>query len=156
MALVQPSDWEVTEKHAEIIRRNSPVPLRTMHVRKSIPGVKGRRISAGLTSGLWLKPLGEAPGKTFGCLQDIAHSTLVIYAQSSTTAQATGTPDYDKLRAKIIRLFHNRRATRMNGEIYSRVDVGDYDIDDALAREMDVDVYEITSWFREDRDEWVS
>lgn len=150
------SDWDVSKKHVELIKKNAPRSLRVMDARKSIPGVNGKRVSDGLKAGVWTKPLGSRPGKTFSCVQDMAHISLVVFAQGSSTSQATSTPDYDALRTKILGLFHNRRATGLDGEIYSLVSVGDYDIDDAIARELDIDIYEIASWFREDREnDWL-
>lgn len=156
MSTIRYSDWEVTQKHAEVIRRHCPVETRHMQVRKVIPGVTTDRIIKGLKSGIWIKPLGSVPGMTFSCVQDMGRRSLVVFAEGTTTGQSSGTPRYDAVRNKVIGLFHNRRATGLNGEKYSLCTVRRYDIDDVLRRELDVDVYEIMTWIREDREnDWL-
>lgn len=150
------TDWQITQKHAEILRTNSPIETRHMNVRKSIPGVVGKRITRDIKTGLWFKPLGLGAGKQFSCVHDTIRTSLVVLVQGTTTGQAKTTPDYDEFRKWVYALFHQRRATGLNGEVYTMVSAGDYDMDDGLAGEFDVDVYEIASRFREDRyDGWV-
>lgn len=157
-SVIRYTDWEVTEAHASVIRSNIDAGIaRHMQVRKSIPGLTGERVIKGLRSGIWIKPLGMLPGLTFSCVQDVARRSLVVLVRGTTSEKATGTPDYDRVRTKMLGLFHNRRATGLNGEKYSTIQVGNYDVDETLRREMDLDFYEITTWIREDReDDWLS
>lgn len=154
MSVIRYTNWEVSEAHVNLIKTHSPLNFRHLALRKKIPGVRGKRVTNKIKAGVWAKPLGQQPRMTFSKVQDTAHKTLIVFARGTTTGQSDGIPDYDLLRQKIIGMFHNRRGTELDGEVYSFVAVDDYDIDDDV--DQDVDVYEITSVIREDReDEWV-
>lgn len=153
MAAINHTDWEVTNQHAKIIIENWPtaVGVRKPEVRKTIPGVYGDRIGQGIRAGIWMKPLGSLSGRTYSGVRDIQRSTLMVFVQGSTTAQSREVTDYERIRELVRDLFHDRRGTQLDGEIYSRIRTVDYDIDDGVSREYDVDVIEIMSWFREER-----
>lgn len=153
MPAINHTDWEVTKQHAQVINDNWPsgVGVRKPEVRKTIPGVYGTRISQGIRSGIWMKPLGSLSGRTYSGVRDIQRSTLVVFAQATTTAQLQDVTDYERIRELVRDLFHDRRGTQLNGEVYSRIRTMNYDMDDGVSREYDVDVIEIMSWFREER-----
>jgi hypothetical protein len=153
MAGIQYTDWDITERHAEIIVRQWPVGLgvKKPEVRKTIPGVKGRRISDQIRSGIWMKPLGSHSGRTYSSVRDIQRSTLMVFVSASTTGQSRDQVNYEKIRDLVRDIFHDRRGTDLNGEVFSRVVTADYDMDDAVTRQYDVDIIEIQSWFREER-----
>lgn len=151
-AAIRHRDWDVSTEHARLIVANWPrVSVRRPELRKRIPGLTGRRLSDEIRSGIWMKPLGSESGKTFSSVRDVARKTAVLFVIGSTTNQSAEATEYEIVRDLIRELFHDRRATCLNGEIYSRVLTGDYDIDDALSRKYDVDLLEIVTWFREDR-----
>lgn len=146
-------DWDVSVRHGELIRDNWPagVNVKRPEIRKTIPGLSGRRISEQIKSGIWMKPLGSMPGKTFSCVRDVGRRTLMLFVEGSTTGMSTRASDYEVIRDLVRELFHDRRVTGLDGEMYSRVTLGTYDIDDKVSRQYDIDMIEITTWFREDR-----
>lgn len=146
------TDYEVSQEHAKLLEENLPPMFRTpIQVRKYIEGVRGRRIGEGLKEGIWVKPIGSVSGTTFSSVQDVAHRSLVIVAQRSTTGDMPNAPRYDRFRQTIRKLFQNRRSTRLKCELYTTVSEGSYEIDEALMRKLDVDIFEISTRFREDR-----
>ena len=98
-----------------------------------------------------MKPLGSVSGTTFSCVQDVRHPTLLIIAEASSTGDSASTPLYDDYRQLIRQLFQNRRGTGLDCEMYSTVEEGSYEIDEAIQRKMDVQMFVITTVIREDR-----
>lgn len=147
------TDWEITQKHAEVIQAIWPDDVADfrLEVRKKIPGVTEKRITEKIKAGIWLKPLGSRPGRTFSNARDINRRSLFIFVSGSTTAQSDEATDYEKIRDAIISTFQDRRATGLDGELYSFTSAGDYDIDDVISRRHDVDLIQIETRFREDR-----
>lgn len=147
------TDWEVSQAHAREIINHWPdaVRVKKPEVRKNIRGVRGKRITDMIGAGMWIKPLGSVTGKSFSSVRDIGRRSLVVFAESTTTGMSEGETSYEIIRDLIRELFHDRRGCELPCELYSRVEAPDYDIDDALARKLDIDILEITSWFREDR-----
>jgi len=147
------TDWEISLRHAQIIKEHWPdsVLVKQPEVRKSIIGVRGRRITDQIRSGIWMKPLGSMAYRTLSSTRDMRRSTLMVFVSGSTSGQSREETDYEKIRDLVRELFHDRRGTELNGELYSRVVTADYDMDDGVARQYDIDVIEIMSWFREER-----
>lgn len=153
MTGIQHTDWAVSTKHAQLIRDNWPsgVGVRRPELLKKIPGVTGKRFTETVKSGVFLKPLGSQPGRTFSGVRDVVRKTLVVFVSGSSTRQSSGTTDYELIRDKIRDLFQDRRATGLAGEMYSFTSAGDYDMDDVVSRKYDIDIIEISTVFREDR-----
>lgn len=153
MSCVIHTDWEVTEAHAKVINDKWPtvVSVRRPTVLKNIPGVTGKRFTETIKSGIWIKPLGSVPVRTFSSVRDIARRSLVVFVSGTTTGQSSTETDYEMIRDMIRDSFHDRRGTGLCGEMYSRVSVSDYDIDDTARRRYDIDIMEVESIFREDR-----
>ena len=152
LAQIKYTDWQITKLHAREIN-NLPtlkLPLPAAH-RKRIPAVRGDSIGDELKSGVWLAPLGSSYGTTFSSVQDVGHSTLVLMAQGTSTDQTDSEPDFANWRQQIADLFHNKRVLGLPGEMYSTVDLMEYNLSERLSRTMDVVALRITSWFREDR-----
>ncbi len=145
------TDWEVTQAHAVQIVNCLPSNVRRPVVRKYIAGVRRERLTEQLKSGVWLKPLGSQPNTTFSSLQDVTHSSLLIIAQGSSTGDSNGAPLLDAYRQCVRRLFHNKRGSGLQCEMYSTVRSAQYDIDEALQRKLDVQLFVISSRFREDK-----
>jgi hypothetical protein len=150
---IQHTDWEVSSTHAQMIRDNWPdgVKVRRPELLKKIPGVTGKRFTETVKSGVWIKPLGSQPVKTFSSVRDVARKTLVVFVSGSSTRQSGSTTDYEQIRDKIRDLFQDRRVTGLSGEIMSFTSMGDYDMDDVVSRKYDIDIIEISTVFREDR-----
>ena len=142
MTGIQHTDWSVSTTHAQLVNDNWPdgVSVRRPELLKKIPGVTGKRFTETVKSGVWMKPLGSQPGRTFSGVRDVVRKTLVVFVS-----------DYELIRDKIRDLFQDRRATGMNGELYSFTSMGDYDTDDVVSRKYDIDTIEISTVFREDR-----
>jgi hypothetical protein len=153
MAGIRHTDWDVSERHAEIIRSNWPegVSIRKPQLLKKIPGVTGKRFTETVKSGVWLKPLGSQPGRTFSSVRDVVRKTLLVFVSGSSTRQSQSETEYELVRDKVRDLFQDRRVTDLNGELYSYTSMGDYDIDDVVSRKYDIDIIEISTVFREDR-----
>lgn len=153
MSGIQHTDWDVSERHAEIIRENWPasIAVRKPQLFKKIPGVTGKRFTETVKSGVWLKPLGSQPGRTFSSVRDVVRKTLVVFVSGSSTRQSQTETDYELVRDKIRDLFQDRRVTGLDGELYSYTSMGDYDLDDVVSRKYDIDIIEISTVFREDR-----
>jgi len=153
MSGIQHTDWDVSERHAEIIRANWPasIAVRKPQLFKKIPGVTGKRFTETVKSGVWLKPLGSQPGRTFSSVRDVVRKTLVVFVSGSSTRQSQTETDYELVRDKIRDLFQDRRVTDLDGELYSYTSMGDYDMDDVVSRKYDIDIIEISTVFREDR-----
>lgn len=156
MAISTYTDWEVAEaQKAQLISgldQRFPGTHRTpIQVRKYITGMVGKRLTDQVKAGIWLKPLGSEPGTTFSCVQDVRHPTLLVMVQPSTTGDSDGAPRYDNYRQLVRDLFHNRRATGLNCEMYSHVVPEDYEVDERLQRAMDVQIFLITTVIRESR-----
>jgi len=150
---IQHTDWEVSSTHAQMIRDNWPdgVKVRRPELLKKIPGVTGKRFTETVKSGVWIKPLGSQPVKTFSSVRDVERKTLVVFVSGSSTRQSGSTTDYEQIRDKIRDLFQDRRVTGLSGEIMSFTSMGDYDMDDVVSRKYDIDIIEISTVFREDR-----
>lgn len=153
MGGIQHTDWDVSERHAEIIGEHWPpnVKVRKPQLFKKIPGVTGKRFTETVKSGIWLKPLGSQPGRTFSSVRDVVRKTLVVFVSGSSTRQSSTETDYELIRDKIRDLFQDRRVTGLDGELYSYTSMGDYDLDDVVSRKYDIDIIEISTVFREDR-----
>ena len=153
MSSISYTDYEVTQKHAQVIEDNWPegVPKYRLEVRKKIPGVTEKRITEKVKTGIWFKPLGSRPIKMFSNARDVERRTLVVFVSASTTGQMDVAQDYEKIRDEIISTFQDRRATCLDGEIFSSTSMGDYDFDDVISRQHDVDLIQISTRFREDR-----
>ena len=145
------TDWEVAQAQMSQIVAGLPDTIRTPQLRKYIAGMEGKRLTEQLRAGVWLKPLGSVSGTTFSCVQDVRHPTLLVVAEKSSTGDSDGAPLYDVYRQLIRRIFQNRRSTGLDCEMYSTVDEGSYEIDEALQRIMDVQTFVITTVIREDR-----
>ena len=147
------TDWDVSEEHARLINELWPdgVTVRRPELRKSVQGLTGKRVGDGIRSGMWMKPLGSQPGRTWSGIRDVARKTLVVFVSGSTTGQSVEATDYEKVRDMIRDRFQDRRATCLDGEMFSTASAGDYDIDDAISRKYDIDMMEITTILREDR-----
>jgi hypothetical protein len=126
------------------------VNVRRPIVLKKIPGFTGKRFTETIKSGMWIKPLGSVSQRTFSSVRDISRRSLVVFVSGSSTGRSPGETDYEKIRDKIRELFQDRRATCLDGEMYSRTSVSDYDIDDVISRKYDIDIIEIETIFRED------
>jgi len=150
---IQYTDYEVTQRHADVIVSEWPdsVLVRQPEVRKTIPGVVGKRIGEGVKAGIWIKPLGKQIAKSWSSVRDVRRSSMVLFVQGSTTSLIDSQQGYEVIRELITELFHDRRGTKLCGELISRVSVGDYDIDDKVSRTYDIDILIITSTFREDK-----
>jgi hypothetical protein len=150
---IKHTDWEVSSTHAQMIRDNWPagVKVRRPELLKKIPGVTGKRFTETVKSGVWIKPLGSQPVRTFSCVRDIMRKTLVVFVSGSSTRQSESATDYELIRDKIRDLFQDRRVTGLAGEIISQTSMGDYDMDDVVSRKYDIDIIEINTLFREDR-----
>lgn len=136
-----------------MIRDNWPdgVKVRRPELLKKIPGVTGKRFTETVKSGVWIKPLGSQPVKTFSSVRDVERKTLVVFVSGSSTRQSESATDYELIRDKIRDLFQDRRVTGLSGEIISFTSMGDYDMDDVVSRKYDIDIIEISTVFREDR-----
>jgi hypothetical protein len=150
---IQYTDWEISQAHAQVINNNWPagVSVRRPTVRKNVQGVTGKRITETIKSGMWIKPLGSQPGRTFSGVRDVVRKSLVIFVSGTTSGQSSEATEYEKIRDKIRDLFQDRRSTGLNGEMYSYTSMGDYDMDDVVRRKYDIDIIEISTIFREDR-----
>lgn len=150
--MINHTDWEVTVEHARVIEENWPsgVNVRRPVVLKKIPGVTGKRFTETVKSGVWMKPLGSSPLRTYSAVRDIERSSLVVFVSGSTSGRSSGATDYEKLRDMIVSVFHDRRSTCLDGEVYSQVSVSDYDMDDVVSRKYDIDTIQIKTVFRED------
>lgn len=153
MSSINHSDWSISEAHLKVLVNNWPtVGVRKPELRKSIPGMSGKRfVMSDMKSGIWMKPMGSRIGRTWSSVRDVGRGTLVLIVDGSTSQQSRQETDYEIIRDRIRELFHDRRSLDLEGELYSRVTVRDYDIDDSISRKFDIDIIEITSWFREDR-----
>lgn len=153
MAALQYTDWDVSQQHAQVIKDNWPagIKVRKPIVLKNIPGVTGKRITETIKSGIWIKPLGSSPGRTFSGVRDVVRRSLVVFVSGTTTGQSMGATDYETVRDMIRDLFQDRRSTGLDGEMYSSTAMTDYDMDDTARRKYDVDLIEIQTIFREDR-----
>lgn len=153
MAGIKHTDWDVSVAHSQAITDNWPsdVYVRKPELRKSVPGLTGKRINSGIRSGVWMKPLGSSTARSFSSVRDISRKTLVLFVSGSSTEQSRGETDYERVRDMIRDIFQDRRATGLCGEMYSKVSMTDYDIDDAISRKYDIDLIEIETIFREDR-----
>jgi len=153
VASIKHTDWDVSEAHAKAISDNWPtdVFVRKPELRKSIPGLTGKRINGDIRSGMWLKPLGGTIFRSFSSVRDISRKTLVLFVSGSSTQQSKGSTDYERIREMIRDTFQDCRATGLCGEMYSTTSMGDYDIDDSISRKYDIDLIEIETVFREDR-----
>lgn len=153
MTGIQYTDWEVSQTHAQVINDNWPdgVSVRRPIVRKNVQGVTAKRITETIKSGMWIKPLGSQPGRTFSGVRDVVRKSLVVFVSGTTSGQSSAATDYEKIRDKIRDLFQDRRSTGLNGEMYSFTSMGDYDMDDVVRRKYDIDIIEISTIFREDR-----
>lgn len=152
MTGIRHTDWDVSVEHARVIEEAWPndVNVRKPVVLKKIPGVTGKRFTETVKSGMWIKPLGSVPQRTFSSVQDISRKSLVVFVSGTSTGRSSGETDYEIIRDKIRELFHNKRATCLDGEMYSRTSVSDYDIDDVVSRKYDIDIIEIETIFREE------
>jgi hypothetical protein len=150
---IQYTDFDITKRHAAIIESEWPdsVKVQRPEVRKTIPGVKGTRITEGVRTGIWMKPLGRKTAKSWSSIRDIRRSTMVLFVLGSTTSLNDEQQPYEVIRELITELFDDRRGTKLCGELISTVSVGNYDVDDKLSRTYDIDVLVITSTFREDK-----
>lgn len=152
MTGIRHTDWDVSVEHARVIEEGWPddVNVRRPVVLKKIPGITGKRFTETVKSGMWIKPLGSVSQRTFSSVRDISRRSLVVFVSGSSTGRSSGETDYEKIRDKIRELFQDRRATCLDGEMYSRTSVSDYDIDDVISRKYDIDIIEIETIFRED------
>ena len=153
MTGIQHTDWDISQAHAQVINDNWPagVTVRRPVVRKNVQGVTGKRITETIKSGMWIKPLGSRSGRTFSGVRDVSRRSLVVFVSGSTSGQSADATDYEKIRDKIRDLFQDRRATCLDGELYSSTSMGDYDMDDVVRRKYDIDIIAIETLFREDR-----
>ena len=119
-------------------------------VLKSVPGLTGKRFTETIKSGIWVKPLGGITQRTFSSVRDISRRSLVVFVSGSSTGRSGGATDYEKIRDMIRETFHDRRSTCLDGEMFSRTSMSDYDIDDVVSRKYDIDIIEIETIFRED------
>lgn len=147
----QYTDWEIAQEIARVLRQNQAAGYRNPQVRKYIAGMSGNRLTEQLKVGVWVKPLGSQSVRTMSCVEDVNHKTLVVIAEAYSTGDSEQTPTGDNYRQLIRRLFHNRRGTALVCEMYSTVRETNYDIDEALQRKLDVQLFVIESRFREDR-----
>jgi len=153
MTGIRHTDWDVSERHADIINANWPsdVKVRKPQLLKKIPGVTRKRFTETVKSGVWLMPLGSQPGRTFSSVRDVVRKTLLVFVSGSSTRQSVTESDYELIRDKIRDLFQDRRVTDLDGELFSYTSMGDYDMDDVVSRKYDIDIIEISTIFREDR-----
>ena len=152
-ATIKFTDFEVSERHAEIIVSHWPdaVRVKKPELRKVIPGVNKGRITQKVRSGIWIQPLGRQTVKSWSSVRDVARSSLVVFVRGSSTTITKEQEQYEIIRELISELFDDRRGTKLCGELISRVSSGDYDMDDSVARDYDIDILKITSIFREDK-----
>jgi hypothetical protein len=149
---IKHTDWDVSVEHSRVIQENIPdgVTIRTPVVLKKVPGLTGKRFTETIKSGIWIKPLGGLSQRTFSSVRDISRRSLVVFVSGSSTGRSGGATDYEKVRDMIREKFHDRRATCLDGEMFSRTSMSDYDIDDVISRKYDIDIIEIETVFRED------
>lgn len=149
---IKHTDWDVSLEHARIIEEGWPedVNVRKPVVLKRIPGFTGKRFTETIKSGMWIKPLGGVSMRTFNTVRDISRRSLVVFVSGSSTGRSGGFTDYEAIRDKIRDLFQDRRATCLDGEMYSTTSMSDYDIDDSISRKYDIDIIQIETVFRED------
>ena len=150
---IQHTDFAVAEAVKTVLEEFKPKKLRAkIHNRRNIPGLRGKRISRELREGVWIKSLGQRPGKTFSSVQDRTKRTLVLFVHGGSKTQVTEETLHDLFRRDIINYFHSQRSTGLEGELYSYVQIpSDYDIDDSFSRDRNVDIFIINTRFREDR-----
>jgi hypothetical protein len=151
MTVIRYNDWEISQRHAEIIDDLKPSGLRAVQVHQSIPGVVGGRINADLREGLYIMPSASKIGMVFSDLHDVNRRSLFVAAIGKTTTQSKSTPVLMRLSEAIRTAFASRRVMRLAGELYSSHEIVSYEIDDAIARKFDVIQIILTSRFREDR-----
>ena len=149
---IKHTDWDVSLEHARIIEEGWPenVNVRKPVVLKRIPGFTGKRFTETIKSGMWIKPLGGVSMRTFNTVRDISRRSLVVFVSGSSTGRSADYTDYETIRDKIRDLFQDRRATCLDGEMYSTTSMSDYDIDDSISRKYDIDIIQIETVFRED------
>lgn len=150
---IRHTDWDVSLEHARVIEENWPagVNVRRPVVLKKIPGVTGKRFTETIKSGMWIKPLGGVTQRSFSSVQDVSRRSLVVFVSGSSSGRSSGETDYEKVRDMIRSVFQDARSTCLDGEMFSRTSMTDYDIDDVVSRKYDIDIIEIETIFREDR-----
>jgi hypothetical protein len=145
------NDWSVTSRHLEIVDNLKPAGLRPAQIWQTIPGVVGKRINADLREGIFLMPLGSEIGNTYSSVHDVNRKSLLVAAIGRSTSQSNGPPVLMQLAESVRTAFANTRVAEMLGELYSSHEIAGYDIDDALARKLDVIQIILVSRFRETR-----
>lgn len=145
------NDWDITQRHAEIVNELKPGKLRTAQVHTVIPGVLGRRITKDLREGIYLMPMDSRVTNTYSSVHDVMRRSLLVASIGITTTQSLDPPVLMKLAERLRNAFAAKRVVEMNGELYSSHEISGYDVDDDLARRADVIQIVLTSLFREDR-----
>lgn len=145
------NDWEVTTRHLAIVDALKPAGLRQAQIWQTIPGVVGKRITADLREGIFLMPLSSEIGNTYSSVHDVNRRSLLVAAIGKSTAQSRDVPKLMQLAELIRTAFASTRVVEMIGELYSSHEIAGYDIDDALARKLDVIQMILVSRFRETR-----
>jgi hypothetical protein len=148
---VRYTDWQIANRHAEIVDELRPQGLRETQVHTSIPGVVNQRITADLREGLFLMPLESPVGLTYSSVHDVNRRSLFVASIGKSTTQSTSTPILMQLAEAIRTAFASRRVVRLVGELYSSCEIAGYAIDDQLALKLDVIQIILTSRIREDR-----
>lgn len=151
MSAIRYNDWEVTQRHKEIVDQLKPSSLRPAQVHQTIPGVVGKRITAKLREGVFLMPLSSAIGNVYSSVHDVNRMSLLIAAIGKTSTQSADVPLLMQLAEQVRTAFASRRVMQMTGELYSSHQIAGYDIDDAFAGNHDVIQIILTSRFRESR-----
>jgi hypothetical protein len=151
MTALRYNDWDITNKHAEIVDGLKPAGLRPSQVHTTIPGVINRRLTGDLREGVYLMPLESPIGLTYSSVHDVNRRSLLVASIGKSTTQSKGTPLLMQLLEAIRTAFASRRVVRLPGELYSSHEIASYDVDDQLARKADVIQVILTTRFREDR-----
>jgi hypothetical protein len=151
MSSVRYNDWDVTQRHLEIVDSVRPARMRPPQIHQTIPGVVGKRLSEDLREGLYLMPIDSEIGNVYSSVHDVNRRSLLVAAIGKTTSQSAEAPLLMQLSEAIRTAFASRRVMKMNGELYSSHQIASYAIDDALARKLDVIQIFLTSRFRESR-----
>lgn len=150
MALIY-NDWEITKRHAKVVEELLPPTLRQPQVLMNIPGFSNGRIGPDFKAGVYLMPHSSPIGMTFSNLQDVNYSSLLVAATGKTSNQSADVPPLMLLTKAIRTAFASRRILKLAGELYSSQDAGSYDLDQEVARKLDVVQFILTSRIREDR-----
>lgn len=145
------NDWEIAERHTQIVKEFLPQGFRAPQLALNIEGVVGTKINDSLRSGTWLKPMGSEVVRTFSSIHDVNRSTLLVVAIGRTTIQSDQAPKLMEFAEKIRTAFADRRVLKLLGELFSSHEPAGYSIDDSLARKYDVYQVILNTRMREDR-----